>query len=392
MAYSMKVLMDFAVDNKASDIHISVGRPPTFRMAGGLKPLKGAPCTPADTIGLAKEIIPDRNLKELQEVGTTDFGYAFADRCRFRCSVLKSKGVVGMVLRQIPKDLLSFEQIGLPESIKAVLDRPRGLCLVTGPTGSGKTTSLATMIDYINTNYDHHIITVEDLIEFYHPHKKSILTQREIGNDVPSFQEGLRRALRQDPDVILVGEMRDLETISAAITSAETGHLVFGTLHTTGATRTVDRIIDAFPTNQQEQVRAQLSVSLICIMSQVLMPKVGGGRVAGFEILYSTSAVENLIRENKTFQLTSVMQTSKNIGMVMLDDYLWDLWQGQKITREEMMRKSQDPKYLNTKMQEFRAKGGKTWDDNVQYGHEPVVADVPPAAKIAAQQAARVRK
>ena len=367
MTMSVFKLMQFAVDNNASDIHISVGRPPTFRISGSLKPLKTETLVPADSISMVKEIAPEKNLRELQEVGSTDFGYAYGTVCRFRCAALMSKGVAGMVLRLIPKDLLTFEQIGLPEMIKSILDRPRGLVLVTGPTGSGKTTTLATMIDYINTNWDHHIITVEDPIEFYHPHKKSIVTQRELGNDVPTFSEGLRRALRQDPDVILVGEMRDLDTISAAITAAETGHLVFGTLHTTGATRTVDRIIDAFPTNQQEQVRSQLAVSIVGIISQVLMPRNGGGRVAGFEILLANSAVENLIREGKTYQLTSVIQTNRNSGMVLLDDHLWELWSQQAITRHEMLRKCADRKYLAEKLKELRAKGGRGWDDNVNY-------------------------
>ncbi len=363
MALTIKQLMHFAVDNKASDIHISVGRPPTFRLSNGLKSLKGEALTPSDSIQMFKEIAPEGNIKELQEVGSTDWGYAFGDICRFRCAAFKQKGVVGMVLRQIPNELMSFEQLGLPEGIKALLDRPRGLVLVTGPTGSGKTTTLATCIDYMNAHYDHHIITIEDPIEFYHPHKKSILTQRELGGDCPSFSEGLRRALRQDPDVILVGEMRDLETISAAISAAETGHLVFGTLHTTGATRTMDRIIDAFPTDQQEQVRSQLAVSIVGIISQVLLEKVGGGRVAAFEILYGTSAVENLIREGKTYQLGSVIQTSKHLGMTLLDDSLWDLWQDQKITQKQMLQKSNDIKYVQERLKDFKAKGGIAWDE-----------------------------
>ncbi|MCL4731213.1 MAG: PilT/PilU family type 4a pilus ATPase, partial [Planctomycetes bacterium] len=241
MAVTMAQLMDFVVAQGASDLHLAVGRKPTIRKGGHLKDVNAPELTPADTIRLAKEIAPEKNIKELQEAGSTDFGYAFGEKARFRVAVFKQKNVVGMVLRQIPSKLLTFDQIGLPENVKRILDRPRGLILVTGPTGSGKTTTLATMIDYINQNEDSHIITIEDPIEYYHSHKKSIVTQRELHNDVPTFSEGLRRALRQDPDVILVGEMRDLETIGAAITAAETGHLVFGTLHTTGATRTVDR-------------------------------------------------------------------------------------------------------------------------------------------------------
>jgi twitching motility protein PilT len=297
-----------------------------------------------------------------------------------------------MVLRQIPNKLLSFDQIGLPETVKRLLDRPRGLILVTGPTGSGKTTTLATMIDYINTNNDCHIITVEDPIEYYHSHKKSIVTQRELHNDVPSFSEGLRRALRQDPDVILVGEMRDLETIGSAITAAETGHLVFGTLHTTGATRTVDRIVDAFPTNQQEQVRAQLAVSIISIISQAIMPKVGGGLIAAFEIMVSTSAVENLIREAKTYQLNSVIQTGKKEGMILLDDYLWDLYMSQKITRLEMFRKSSNIKDVREKFDKWKQGKGKLWDEALVAEEEAKFGGAggpPPAAAAAAAISSR---
>ena len=218
-------------------------------------------------------------------MGGSDFGFAFGDYCRFRVSIFKQRGNVGMVLRQIPNKLLSFEQLGTPPIIKALCHRPRGLFLVTGPTGSGKSTTLASMIDYINDKMDHHIITIEDPIEFYHYHKKSTVNQREVGVDVPSFSEAIRRALRQDPDVILVGEMRDLATIEAAITAAETGHIVFGTLHTTGAQGTVNRIIDVFPTNQQEQIRVQLSMAIIGVLSQALLPKIGGGRVAAYEML-----------------------------------------------------------------------------------------------------------
>ena len=224
--------------------------------------------TAEDTVGLMKSITPERNQQELQEVGGTDFGFAFGDKARFRVAVFKQRGHIGMVLRRIPNEFLSFEQLGLPLVIRDLIMRPRGLFLVTGPTGSGKTTSLASMINYLNDTVDHHIITLEDPIEYYHNHKKSTINDCEIGVDVPDFPEALRRALRMDPDVILVGEMRDLATISSAITAAETGHVVFGTLHTTGAQGTVDRIIDVFPTNQQEQIRTQLSVAIIGILSQ----------------------------------------------------------------------------------------------------------------------------
>ena len=234
-------LMDAAYERGASDLHISVGRPPVLRVSGGLVEVGDAPLTPEDTEQMAKALAPERNWQELQEIGSTDFGIAHQDKCRYRVSVLTQKGSRGIVMRQIPQKLLTFDQIGLPESVQDLLNLHRGLILVTGPTGSGKTTTLSTMIDWINKNRDVHIITIEDPIEYYHSHQKSQVTQREVGTDVSSFAEAMRRALRQDPDVILLGEMRDLETTSAAITAAETGHLVFGTLHTTGSARTVNR-------------------------------------------------------------------------------------------------------------------------------------------------------
>jgi twitching motility protein PilT len=300
---------------------------------------------------LMKSITPEKNQQELQEMGGTDFGFAFGTSARFRVSVFKQKGVLSMVLRQIPNRLLTFEQIGLPEICKELIRRPRGLFVITGPTGSGKTTSLATMIDYINTNLERHIITVEDPVEYYHYHKKSVVNQRELHIDVPTFSEALRRALRQDPDVILVGEMRDLETIEAAIRAAETGHLVFGTLHTTGAAGTINRIIDAFPTNQQEQVRVQLSTSLIAVLSQVLMPRVDKpGRVAGYEFLVVTPAISNLIRENKTFRIDSAIQTGKKFGMQLLDDHLWSLYSKGWISAEEMIDKCRNPGDMTEKV------------------------------------------
>jgi twitching motility protein PilT len=239
-----------------------------------------------------------------------------------------------------------MKDLGTPEALTRLLSRPRGLVLVTGPTGSGKTTTLAAAIDYINENFDHHIITIEDPIEFYHKHKKSTVNQREIWVDVPSFAEAIRRALRQDPDVILVGEMRDLETIEAAITAAETGHIVFGTLHTTGAQGTVNRIIDVFPTNQQEQIRVQLSTSVIGILSQALLPKIGGGRVAAYEMLVVTPAIANLIRENKTYRITSAIQTGQKLGMQLLDDHMFDLWRRNVVEKKEIMIKANQAEEL----------------------------------------------
>ena len=269
-------------------------------------------------------------------------------------SIFRQKTHVGIVLRQIPTRMMTLEEIGLPAQLKDLLFKPRGLILVTGPTGSGKTTTLASMINIINQERDCHVITVEDPIEYYHGHKKSVVTQREVGVDVPTFKEALRRALRQDPDVILVGEMRDLETMEAAITAAETGHLVFATLHTTGAARTVDRIVDAFPTNQQEQVRTQLSTSIVAVISQILMPrKDKSGRVAAFEIMIATPSIRSLIRENKTFRITSDLQTGAIWGMQTLDSHLLDLWREGKISYEELVTKAQDTEEI---MQQIRAK------------------------------------
>jgi twitching motility protein PilT len=343
-------LMDAAYTRGASDLHVSVGRRPVLRLSGGLVEIGDAVLTPADTEAMCKAVAPPRNWEELVRGGTTDFGYAFGDKCRFRVSLLTQKGSRGIVMRQIPQKLLSFEQIGLPESVLSLLTLHRGLVLVTGPTGSGKTTTLATMIDWINKNRDVHIITIEDPVEYYHQHKKAQVTQREVGNDVPSFAEAMRRALRQDPDVILLGEMRDLDTTSAAITAAETGHLVFGTLHTTGAARTVDRIIDQYPREQQEQIRSQLAQSLVAVISQILMPAASGGRVAAFEIMLSNPAVENHIRKCETFKIPSVIQTSRRQGMVLMDDFLLDLWRGGRVTKDEALERSFDRKGLATRM------------------------------------------
>ena len=265
-------LLDTVIRQSASDLHLCVGRKPTLRLNGTLRNLDTKVLDSDDCVALMKAITPERAQQELQEEGGCDFGFAYGTEARFRVAVFRQRGDVSIALRLIPNQLLTFEQIGLPPICKELIRRPRGLFIVTGPTGSGKTTSLATMIDYVNDNLDRHIVTAEDPIEYYHYHKKSIVNQREVGVDVPSFSEALRRVLRQDPDVILVGEMRDLETIEAAIRAAETGHLVFATLHTTGAAGTINRIIDAFPANQQAQVRVQLSVTLICVLSQVLLP------------------------------------------------------------------------------------------------------------------------
>ena len=335
-------LLTAAIKNGVSDIHITAGLPPVFRHDGHMKPQATKVLTADDTNGLMKAITPERCQTELAEKGGCDFGFAFKDLARFRVSVFKQRGSVAMVLRQIPNKLLTPEQLGVPEICKKMVTRPRGLFLVTGPTGSGKSTTLASLIDFINKNYDHHIITIEDPIEFYHYSQKSTVNQREIGTDVPSFSEALRRALRQDPDVILVGELRDLETIEAAISAAETGHVVFGTLHTSSAQGTVNRIIDAFPTNQQEQVRTQLSTAIIGVVSQALLPKIGGGRCAAYEVLVVDAGIGNLIRENKTFRINSSIQTGAKKGMRLLDDDLFRLWNDKKVTEDDVLAKAQN--------------------------------------------------
>ena len=343
-------LLQTVVNQGASDLHISVGQPPVIRLHGRMRRLETKSLTADDTVALMKSITPERCQTELQEAGGSDFGFAFGTQARFRVSIFKQRGFIGMVLRQIPNKFLSMEDLGLPPVCRDLINRPRGLFLVTGPTGSGKTTSLASMINWINENTDRHIITIEDPIEFQHEHKKSTVNQREIGVDVPTFSEAIRRALRQDPDVILVGEMRDLETIEAAITAAETGHVVFGTLHTTGAQGTVNRIIDVFPTNQQEQIRTQLSTSIIGVLSQTLVPKIGGGRVGAYEMLVVTPAIGNLIRENKTFRINSAIQTGAKLGMRLMDDSLFNLYRRGLCEKEEVLERSVYPDELTTRI------------------------------------------
>ena len=343
-------LLHTVINRNASDLHLTVGCPPVVRLHGRLIRLETKDLEPDDTVSLMKSIAPERCQQELQEAGSSDFGFAFGDLARFRVSIFKQRGNVALVLRQLPQNKMTFDQLGTPPVLKDLIMRPRGLILVTGPTGSGKTTTLAAAIDYINRIDDRHIITIEDPIEFYHDHKKSLINQRELHVDVPTFQEAIRRALRQDPDVILVGEMRDLETIEAAITAAETGHIVFGTLHTTGASGTINRIIDAFPMNQQEQIRTQLATAMIGILSQVLLPRISGGRCAAYEMLVITPAIANLIRENKVFRITSAIQTGAKQGMQLLDDHLFKLWETKVALKEECLAKANAPDQLASKI------------------------------------------
>lgn len=339
-------LLEACVKQGASDIHITTGQPPVFRLHGRLRKLETKVLESEDTVALMKSIAPERCQRELQESGSADFGFAYGEAARFRVSIFKQRGDIAMVLRQIPNEMLPPEILGVPDIFTKLVMRPRGLILVTGPTGSGKSTTLASLVNFINERVDHHIITIEDPIEFYHYHKKSTINQREVGVDVPSFAEAIRRALRQDPDVILVGELRDLETIEAAISAAETGHIVFGTLHTNSAQGTVNRIIDAFPGNLQDQIRTQLSTSLIGVLAQTLLPRIGGGRVAAFESLVVTPGIGNLIRENKTFRINSAIQTGAKFGMQLMDDCLFDVWAAEKAEMEDVLGKAQDPDSL----------------------------------------------
>jgi twitching motility protein PilT len=347
---NMDRLLQACVSQGASDIHLVTNRAPVLRIDGSLRSLETKVLEPDDTVALMKSITPERNQQELQEEGGTDFGFAYGDEARFRVSIFRQKGNITLVLRLIPTKIMNFDEIGLPKICSALCRRPRGLFLVTGPTGSGKTTTLACMVNYINENLDRHVITIEDPIEYYHDHKKCIVNQRAVGIDVPSFGEALRRVLRMDPDVILVGELRDLETIEAAIRAAETGHLVFSTVHTTSAAGTITRLIDVFPVNQQEQIRIQLSSNLIAVLSQALCPlATGKGRIAAYEFMVVTPAIANLIRENKTYRIDSSIQTGRKLGMQLLDEHLWQLYVGGTITLEEMLDKSRQPGALQDK-------------------------------------------
>ncbi len=354
-------LLQTVIQMKASDLHITVGQPPVIRHHGRMRRLDAKDLEPADTTSLMKSITPDRCQQELQEKGGSDFAIEFTDGYRFRVAVFKQRGNIGLVLRRIPSQFLSFEQIGMPAAIPRLITRPRGLVLVTGPTGSGKTTSLASMINWLNANYERHIITLEDPIEYYHKHQRCTVNQREIGVDVPDFKEGIRRALRMDPDIILVGEMRDLSTIHAAIEAAETGHVVFGTLHTSSASSTVNRIIDVFPQEQQDQIRTQLSTALIGVLSQALVPKKPEGVIAAYEMLVMTPAISNLIRENKTYRIDSSIQTGRKYGMFLLDDNLFKMWKDGLVEKEEVLMRAQKPTELAAKI--AQAERGLGTDD-----------------------------
>jgi twitching motility protein PilT len=339
----MEKLLSTVIDVKAADLFITVGSQPSIKKGGHYRKLQTKILDADDCVALMKSITPDRCQQELQECGGTDFAIEYTGGVRFRVAIFRQRGTIGMVMRRIPSEFYNFEQIRMPEAVKRLINRPRGLMLVTGPTGSGKTTTLASIINFLNLNYDRHIITLEDPIEYFHKHIKSLVNQREIGVDVPTFKEGIRRALRMAPDIILVGEMRDLDTIHAAIEAAETGHIVFGTLHTNSASATVNRIIDVFPQEQQDQIRTQLSVALIGVLSQTLIPKKGEGVVASYEMMLVTPAISNLIRENKTYRIDSSIQTGAKDGMFLMDDSLFRLWREGLCEKEEVLLKSSKP-------------------------------------------------
>ncbi len=348
---TIEELMKKAEDVKASDVHITVGVAPKYRVAGKLINMDYPRLMPADTEAILSSIMNDRHREIFYEKGEVDFSFALPGMGRYRVNVFKQRGTMAAVLRLVSTKIPSVEELEIPSSVVELYKKKRGLILVTGPTGSGKSTTLAAIIDKINENNTSHVITLEDPIEYLHQHKKSTVNQREVGNDTMSYANALRAALREDPNVILVGEMRDLETISTAITAAETGHLVFSTLHTIGAAATIDRVIDVFPPHQQEQIRVQLAMVLECVISQQLVPTIRGDkRVAAFEVLHMNSAVKNLIRENKSFQITSMMQTNKKAGMQTMDDALYELYRMGVITSESALEFSQDYAALKKKL------------------------------------------
>ncbi|WP_438445771.1 type IV pilus twitching motility protein PilT [Gorillibacterium sp. sgz5001074] len=328
-------LLKLAHERKASDIHLTVNAPAMLRIHGDLKPVGDSVLTPPDTLAMAKDLMTTAQYETFMETGDLDFSYGIPNVSRYRVNIYRQKGQVSLTIRLIPSRIPAMEELGLPAIAEEFAKKPQGLVLVTGPTGSGKSTTLAAMVDYINRSRHDHIITLEDPVEFVHNHKSCIVNQREVGNDTMSFSTGLRAALRQDPDVILVGEMRDLETISIAITAAETGHLVFGTLHTADAPQTIDRIIDVFPTEAQQQIRVQLASVLLGVMAQRLLPTADGqGRVAAIEVLVNTPAIANLIRSEKVHQIRSAMQTGKSTGMQTMDMALRELLQQRIISVE----------------------------------------------------------
>lgn len=345
-------LLKIMIDKNASDLHISTGTPPRIRVDGQLIPLSGEPLNPADTKAICYSILTDTQKHKFEENNELDLSFGMKGLSRFRANVFMQRGAVAGAFRMIPYKIRTFNELGLPPIINELTKKPRGLILVTGPTGCGKSSTLAAMIDKINGERHEHIITVEDPIEYVHAHNSCLVNQREVNSDTASFKDALRYVLRQDPDIVLIGEMRDLETIEAALTVSETGHLTFATLHTNNSVQTINRIIDVFPAHQQEQIRVQLSFVLEGIISQQLLPKKGGGRALAVEILIPNAAIRNLIREDKTHQIYSMMQTGQTkFGMQTMNQSLFELFKRGLITYEEALAKSTIPEELLNMMQ-----------------------------------------
>jgi twitching motility protein PilT len=336
-------LLKKLVDSKGSDLHMSVSSPPMIRKDGEMQQLPGFPAlTPESMERMIMPIVPPRNKEEFARTHDSDFAYELPGICRFRANLFVDLKGIGAVFRIIPSKILSVEDLGIPKEVLALCHLPKGLVLVTGPTGSGKSTTLAALIDYINRNRSDHIITIEDPVEFVHPNKKCLINQRQVGEHTDSFKKALRAALREDPDIVLLGEMRDLETIAIALETAETGHLVFGTLHTSSAPATIDRIIDQYPPEQQAQIRVMLANSLKGVMAQMLCKKIGGGRAAAWEIMFGVPSISNLIREQKIFQIPSIMQTGRKLGMALMNDSLFKLVKDGLVAPEEALAKAND--------------------------------------------------
>lgn len=372
-------LLNVVVDYNASDLHISQDAPPVIRHDGKLKRLNYDDLIPPVIQRMLYEIISDENITKFENTLELDFSYALpipferrvpgggSVRARFRVNMYRERGAVAAAFRLISSKIPTIEDLSLPQILKTLVEKPRGLILVTGPTGSGKSTSLAAMINHINLNWSHHIITIEDPIEYLHEHKLSIINQRELGGDTKSFNNALRASLREDPDILLVGEMRDVETIQLAITAAETGHLVFATLHTNNAAESVDRMIDVFPPGQQEQIRVQLSNNLVAIISQQLLPRAQGkGRVPANEIMLASPAIRNLIREAKTHQITSMIQTSGNMGMITMDQYLRDIYLKGWVNLETIMERCTNPDELRKMLATGAAPGDRPGNTQVR--------------------------
>ncbi len=386
----MEKLLRMLVEMGGSDLHMRVGEPPILRKSGEMERLEGqSKLDPATTESLLFSIMPEKNRKEFNDSNDTDFAYEIAGVARFRANVLRDRKGVAAVFRVIPSAIVTADQLGVTQEVQNLCYLTKGLVLVTGPTGSGKSTTLCALVDLVNRSRSDHVITIEDPIEFVHENKNCIITQRQVGVHTGSFKSALRAALREDPDIILVGELRDLETVSIAIETAETGHLVFGTLHTTTAASTIDRLIDQFPADRQEQVRTMLSESLKGVVSQVLCKKIGGGRVAAREILLVTPAISNLIREGKTFQIPSIMQTSKRLGMITMNDTLLELVEKKLVEPKEAYMKSVDKgAFVN----QLKAKGHDTSFVEADPTNAPGGAGAPtPAAGGAAAAGARKR-